>query len=245
MARRRNKEKGSKAGRSAWLVTFSDLMTLLVTFFVLLMSMSTLDVRVVTIAFTDFQAHVDFMRSTDAGQVATRIELVTELMENPREALKKQDRIKDLLFPDEVLPPEILRSTLEENLQILDRPEGVALVLTDDLLFELGSAELRDPAHELLQQIAQVILTTSAPVNISGHTDSTGGPDFDNYRLSAARAMAVTEFMLQQEIPPDRLSVSGYGPDRPVASNATREGRQQNRRVEILLKTEPHVQTYL
>ncbi|MFP4391455.1 MAG: flagellar motor protein MotB [Desulfohalobiaceae bacterium] len=246
MARNRDK-KEAKGGvsRESWLVTFSDLVTLLLTFFVLLLSMSTLDIKIITVAFTDFQAKVDFLRSQDAAKVETQIELVTEMLNNPSELLQKKDRFKDLLFPDEVLPQEVLRSTLEENLEILERPEGVALVLNDQILFEPGSSQLLEPAQDILTRIAQMILATSAPVNISGHTDNTTGPGVDNYRLSARRALAVLELFLNQRIEPDRFSVSGYGPDRPIASNQTSEGRQKNRRVEILFKTKPHVQTYL
>ncbi|MGM0423346.1 MAG: OmpA/MotB family protein [Thermodesulfobacteriota bacterium] len=246
MARNRDKKK-SKGGGSgdAWLVTFSDLVTLLLTFFVLLLSMSTLDTKIITVAFRDFDARVDFLRSQDAAQVETKIELVTEMLKDPSELLQKQDRFKDLLFPDEALPQEVLRSTLEENLEILEKPEGVALVLNNEILFSPGSSRLAQPAQEILARIAQVILATSAPVNISGHTDNTTAPGVDNYRISARRAMSVLDVMLGQGIEPDRFSISGYGPDRPLASNETSEGRQKNRRVEILLKTKPHVQTYL
>ncbi|MFP4212530.1 MAG: flagellar motor protein MotB [Desulfohalobiaceae bacterium] len=246
MARQDSKRKAKKAGAGdAWLVTFSDLVTLLLTFFVLLLSMSTLDIKVITVAFTDFQARVDFLQSKDSARAETSIELVTEMLENPWEALQKQDRIKDLLFPEEALPQEMLRSTLEENLEILERPEGVALVLNDQILFKPGSSQLQESGLEILDRLGRVILSTSAPVNISGHTDDTTAPGVNNYRLSSRRAMSVLEVFLGQGINPDRFSISGYGPDRPIASNQNPEGRQKNRRVEILLKTKPHVQTYL
>jgi chemotaxis protein MotB len=246
MARTRDKKKAKgKGSGDSWLVTFSDLVTLLLTFFVLLLSMSTLDIKIITVAFRDFEAKVDFLRSRDAAQVETSIELVTEMLQDPSQILQKRDRIKDLLFPDQALPQELLRSTLEENLEILEKPEGVALVLNNEILFRPGSSQILSPAREILARIAQVILATSAPVNISGHTDNTTGPGVNNYQLSARRAMSVLDFMLGQGIAPDRFSVSGYGPNKPLASNETPEGREKNRRVEILLKTRPHVQTYL
>jgi len=242
---RRKKKRSENAGSQAWLVTFSDLVTLLLTFFVLLLSMSTMDKRIISAAFTNFNQRIDFLRSEPAGRIPSRIQLTKELLQNPWELFEKRQRIKELLFPDQVLPSDLNKSTLNENIRVLKRPEGVALVLSDTILFETGSAEPRAGARRLLEQIKLLLQTMSAPVNISGHTDSTTGPGFDNYELSARRALNVLRILTGQGVPPERFSVSGYGPDRPIASNLTAQGRQKNRRIEILLKTKPHAKTFL
>jgi len=244
MARRTHK-KGGQAVSQGWLVTFSDLVTLLLTFFVLLLSMSTLDKKIITIAFTNFSDKAAFLESRDSGRIPENIELIEQLLDNPWEMLEKQDRIKDLLFPEQALGPEINRSTLDKNIQVLNRPEGVALILSDRLLFRPESSRLNDQATRLLEQIKPLILAMNAPVNVAGFTDSTGGPNFDNVQLSAERAMAVLAYFLLQGLNPERFSVSGYGPNRPLASNQIPEGQSRNRRVEILLKTRPHTKTYL
>ncbi len=244
MPRRKGKES-SKPDSQGWLVTFSDLVTLLLTFFVLLLSMSTLDKKIVTLAFSHFSEKVAFLSDVESGKIPSEIRLVKETLEKPWEMLEKKKQIKDLLFPDQSLPAGISRSTLERNLQILQRPEGVALVLSDQLLFHSGSSELRADADALLDRIRTLLLTLPAPVNVSGHTDSTGGPEVDNYELSAARAEAVLRYLVQRKLDPDRFSLSAYGPDNPIASNQSPEGRQKNRRVEILLKTKPYSKTYL
>jgi chemotaxis protein MotB len=172
-----------------------------------------------------------------AGRIPTRFALVQEIIENPADVLDNPQRIKDLLFPDEVLPEGMARSTLHENLRILARPEGLALVLSDGLLFESGGSTLSEGSRKLLAEFARFLAVTSMPVNVSGYTDNVRGTTKDNYTLSAERAMAVLAFFLQTGFSPERFSVSAYGENFPLADNGSPEGRAQNRRVEILLKT--------
>jgi len=244
MSRRRGKES-KKPDSQGWLVTFSDLVTLLLTFFVLLLSMSTLDKKIITVAFSHFTEKIAFISAAESGKIPSEIRLVKETLQKPWEILEKKEQIKDLLFPDESLPPGINKSTLERNLQVLQRPEGVALVLSDQVLFHPGSSELKANAGALLDRVRTLLLTLPAPVNVSGHTDSTGGPGVNNYQLAAERAKAVLLYLLERDLDPDRFSISAYGPDSPVASNQNPQGRQKNRRVEILLKTKPYSKTYL
>jgi chemotaxis protein MotB len=234
----RDKRKRPPKPGSAWLITFSDMMTLLLTFFVLLLSMSSMDRSFLT-RFNIYTADIGLLTYERAGQVPSRIRLVVELFERPLDVLHKKQRIKDLLFPDDVLPPEIDRSTLEKNLEILQRDEGVALVLNDGLLFEPGGYELTPAARVVLEQVGQVIEFMPAPVNVSGHADNSPSASVSNLELSARRALAVFDELLEQGHSEQRLSLSAYGATRPIADNATEEGRARNRRVEILLKTTP------
>jgi chemotaxis protein MotB len=78
-----------------------------------------------------------------------------------------------------------------------------------------------------------------APTNVSGYTDDAPGRAVDNYTLSGERALSVLNFFLNHGLRKERFSVAGYGPHWPVADNATEQGRAENRRVEILLKTTP------
>lgn len=242
MARKKKKGGGGLSG-DEWLITFGDLVTLLLTFFVLLLSMASMDRSILT-RITLFTDDIGFLTYRSAGRIPPRIKMVIDAIDKPWEVLDKQRRIKDLLFPDDVLPPEISRSTLDENLQILERPEGVALVLTDKLLFQLGSAELSRPAEGILAAVADVLRYMTAPINISGYTDGVGGNAAGNYRLSGERALSVLDFFLKNGIRNERFSISGYGPNWPIASNRTPEGQAQNRRVEILLKTTPWLGAY-
>ncbi|MCA1743191.1 MAG: flagellar motor protein MotB [Desulfonatronovibrio sp.] len=233
------KKKNPKPIEALWMVTFADMITILLTFFILLLSMASLDRQIIREVITIFQEDIAFLSPSSAGRLSDRFMIFEDLLEKPWEILEKQDRIKDLLFPDDVLPPEISKSTLDENLKILERPEGIALMLTDELLFPSAQTSLNTPARQILMQIVPLIEEWPSPVNIAGYTDNVPGIHKDNYEFAAERAMAVLEFLIINGIDNERLSVSSYGPNFPVTPNDTAQGRSQNRRVEILLKTTP------
>lgn len=242
MARR--KKKGGGGEGAAWLVTFSDLMTLLLTFFVLLLSMASMDTTTIT-RISTFAKGTSSIDLSGPGRVPERVELLTPLLKDPRNMQDKLQRIKDLLFPLDVLPKDISKGDLEKNLSILEHPEGVVIVLTDSLLFAEGSPILDEKGKKLIDVLTPVIHAVNADVNISGHTDTTPGRSMSNDDLSALRAMSVLERFLQAGMRADRFSISGYGPDKPMFPNDTSDGRRQNRRVELLVKTTPRVGSYV
>ncbi|MDR2488096.1 MAG: flagellar motor protein MotB [Desulfovibrio sp.] len=241
MARRKKKQQQEGA---AWLVTFSDLMTLLLTFFVLLLSMSSMDVPVIT-RISAYMRSLSPLDESGAGRIPERIQIAIKMLKDPYNILNKKNRVKDLLFPLDLLPKELSSSDLENNIAILEHPEGVVIVLTEGLLFARGSAELDATGKNLIAVLTPVMHSVNADINISGHTDITPTTGVDSYDLSFMRALAVMEQLLQVKMPPDRFSVSGYGPDKPMYSNDTEEGQTKNRRVEILVKTTPRMGGYL
>lgn len=236
MSRRRASRESGGSGQ-AWLVTFADLMTLLLTFFVLLLSMASMDSSRLRDAVGYLTGDMGLAPKKGAGRIPDRFKLMEQVFDNPTEALQDSKRIKDLLFPDEVLPPEMARSTLEENLQILERPDGIALVLSDNLLFDTGESRIREEGRRLLSEFSVFLAGTVMPINVAGYTDNVPGGRVDNYDLSAARAMSVLGYFLDMGFDPRRFSVSAYAEAFPLADNASPEGRARNRRVEILLKT--------
>ncbi len=220
-----------------WMITFTDLMTLLLTFFVLLLSMSSMDRSILHDVTSHFLGDMGLAPKKGAGRIPAQFEIMSNVLVDPVEALHNPQRIKDLLFPDEALPEGMARSTLEENLQVLVRPEGVALVLSDELLFETGQSDLRPEARKLLSGFGAFLASVPVPVNVAGYTDNIPGIRKDNHVLSGERAMSVLTYFLEFGFEPRRFSVSAYGELFPVADNTTPEGRAKNRRVEILLKT--------
>lgn len=222
---------------ASWMVTFADLMTLLLSFFVLLLSMSSMDKSILRDVVSHFVGDMGLAPKKGAGRVTTKFEFMNQVVENPEQALLDPQRIKDTLFPDEVLPEGMARSTLDENLRILVRPEGIALVLSDGLLFGVGESALTEDSRRLLSGFAEFLATVTMPVNVAGYTDSVPGGEKDNYALSAERAMSVLTFFLERGFEPRRFTVSAYAEAFPLGDNSTPEGRAMNRRVEILLKT--------
>ena len=108
------------------------------------------------------------------------------------------------------------------------------MTLSSLILFDVNKYDLKDTAKEGLNQVIELL--RAYPTNalrVAGHTDSVGS-DAHNQTLSERRARAVADYLTQKgKIESSRIKVIGYGKARPVATNATEEGRQQNRRVEI------------
>ena len=116
---------------------------------------------------------------------------------------------------------------------------GLVARMLDQVLFDSGKAELRGGALAVLDKVVQVLQEVpQQPVGVEGHTDNqpikhSGWPD--NQTLSLARATAVADYLVEKGVSRDRLIPAGHGESRPIASNGAAEGRQQNRRVEIVI----------
>jgi outer membrane protein OmpA-like peptidoglycan-associated protein len=131
-----------------------------------------------------------------------------------------------------------LRSTLLKQFSAIldthDTPRGL-IVNIGDVLFETGHYELKPAAREKLARFSGLVLAhPGLVIRSEGFTDSTGTPA-TNEKLSQQRADIVAQFLLSQGLPPDRVAAKGYGPAYPVATNDTRDGRSQNRRVELVV----------
>ncbi|SKA91081.1 chemotaxis protein MotB [Paucidesulfovibrio gracilis DSM 16080] len=237
------KKKKACPPLALWLVTFSDLVTLLLTFFVLLLTMSSMDQSFITRVTVQPQDAGE-LNFKGAGRISIALEAVLELIEEPSEAVDKPRRIKDLLYPDQDLPPDVSRSTLNENLRVLERQDGLALVMTDKLLFPEGGSELDDTARQLLDQIIPLLGYANEPVFISGHTDGVEAEGTEGFALSAARAEAVLAYFVRSGLPDERFSLAAYGDTKPLRAGDEPEDRAMNRRIEILIRTTRAIGSY-
>jgi chemotaxis protein MotB len=221
-------------GAPAWVVTFGDLMSLLLCFFVLLLSFSEMDrnkYRVVSGSvrnafglqrkkpvFESPKGQKMIAREFDQAIVISKVKEVIEPIVKELEA-----EYKDL--------KELVDIEVEEN-QVTIRMMGEAT-------FDTGKASLRQELIPLLRKIGEMLSATKGEIIIAGHTDNMplkGGMYGSNLGLSMARAGSVAEFLLKSSsIDPKRVSAMGFGEYRPLTSNDTDEGRQKNRRVEIIV----------
>lgn len=127
-----------------------------------------------------------------------------------------------------------LLQQLNTVLQTRDTARGLIANMSD-VLFKTGSAELAAGARERLAKVSGILLAyPSLHVQVEGHTDSVGTDEY-NQTLSEKRAGAVKDYFVQQGVPADSIETRGFGKTVPIASNETAEGRQQNRRVELVL----------
>jgi outer membrane protein OmpA-like peptidoglycan-associated protein len=130
-----------------------------------------------------------------------------------------------------------LLAQLNSILQTNDTARGL-IVNMSDVLFDTASYVLKPGAREKLAKISGILLAhPGLTMQIEGHTDSVGGDEF-NQTLSEQRAGSVRDFLAQQGVPVSSITARGLGKTQPVASNDTPEGRQRNRRVEIVVNGE-------
>lgn len=150
--------------------------------------------------------------------------------------------IKPLKYEEVELEKDI-KAALEksgkiEGLSILRDERGVLISFEDALMFDLGASDIKGEVRPVLAEVAALIRKVQNNIVIEGHTDNVpikSARYSSNWELSTARATSVlVAFIKEYNINPERFSVSGYGEYRPIASNATPEGRAKNRRVDII-----------
>jgi chemotaxis protein MotB len=209
-----------------WAVTYGDLMSFLMIFFLVL-----------------FSIYVAKGAAGSRAQASKFEEGLTEIQKafggkiDP-ERLEKLRRIQD----EETLAFKLKETEAAEDLsqfvQIQSNEENVRLVLPESISFDPGTAGLKDQAKPILATLAQLVKDLPNDVVVEGHTDALPirTKEFpNNFFLSTTRAYNVMEFLIAAGLDRKRLSGLGYGENRPVADNATPEGRAKNRRVEIVL----------
>ena len=237
MAERKQAEK--KSGAPEWMCTFSDMMSLLLCFFVLLFSLSTIEKVKFVQAISSIQGalgripnmyNMSFIPQTST--VPQNVEPVqrTRDIERAKEAIA--ERARSILVSDEASKEVIVEGV----------KEGVRFSITGRVLFDQGFATLSPEGHEILKTLASDILNDFPKLRISieGHTDDTvvppGLPFQDNWRLAEARAYGTMIFLRDQcNVAENRLSFKSCGMDRPRFPNDSPENRALNRRVEIIL----------
>jgi len=171
------------------------------------------------------------------------------LQKGRRTDIEKISKLKNDMSELERAKAELEKRLQDEinNKQVKVEMQGKGLVITfvSEVLFDSGKAKLRKDSYSKLDKVAGVLNTTVADLNvgIEGHTDNqpikkSGWKS--NWELSTARALSVLHYLSNKSVSEPRLAAIGYGEYKPVASNDTKEGRQKNRRVEIVIlpKTE-------
>ncbi|MBW1780320.1 MAG: OmpA family protein [Deltaproteobacteria bacterium] len=225
--------------QAGWIVTFSDLMTLLLVFFVLLYSISALNIEKFKEAMTSIQVSlgekIPPVRLLDlAKKAADKTKLIS--LEDlsglrPRE-LDILKRVQDF----------IEKRGLGKNIEVFLERGNVVVRITGTVLFDSGVAALNREGEPLMDEISEIIKEfPDFKINIKGHTDNIpiATREFpSNWELSAVRATTVLRYLIQKGINAERLTATGYAELIPLASNDTEMDRQKNRRVEFVLEKE-------
>lgn len=224
-----------------WLGTYSDTVTLLLTFFVLLYSLSSVDaekLKSVSEALNTIMTgkSADSILEYDAYQ--GKVPLVGgESDENAIEDAEGK-KVKDY----ESLQKYIDQNNLNDVVSVTKNDRGVMIQLKDSILFEKGSADIKLQAQKVLDTINNIISTMPNPVIVEGHTDNDPISTFEyqsNWELSSARASRVVRYFVEvKKQDATRFSASGYGDTRPICPNISEENKTKNRRVNILIAGE-------
>ena len=228
---RKEKKEEQKAGAPLWMVTFSDMVTLMLCFFVMLLSMATFDpVKFNAMASSFHNAFSGVLESMPTVMV-TRDVFIPKMggdQQNKRMAIDASAKVRKAVED----------ADLQDAIRVQVTETGIAIQISDPIGFESGSADLMPRVHGVLQDISEIINEApTAQIRVEGHTDNVpiNTPRFpSNWELSAARALSVVRHMAYQGgVEPARMSAVGYGEFRPVAPNNTADNRSANRRIEI------------
>jgi len=242
--------------RDRWLVSYADFITLLMAFFVVMYSVSSVNsgkFRVLSNSMVTVfnekrppggEAPIDL---GGGARPETEIRIAPQSVTAIEQAAAwdntAQTEIEVAPLPHKGTPKERLDAALgpltqRDDVRIRDSRDWLEVELASELLFTPGSAELQPKAIPALRRIATIVIEMNKPVRIEGHTDSTplqGGRFGSNWHLSAARAATIGEQMTILKVAPEQISVVGYGEFRPLEDNATLHGRSRNRRVVLAI----------
>lgn len=220
--------------KTQWMVTFSDMITLLMTFFVLLISMSSMDSKAMKEFFGFFNeamGPLEFAQEQEVKGMPTLLETVP-----PRVFYDTANLSRSILNNLKSKGIGGLKGRGEDMFEVRQDSRGLAVMINGDILFEEGSHELKEEALPILQSIAQSVHNADSTISIEGHADNRNGAAAQQYRLSMRRAGSVLDyFVYTAGMSPTRFALAGYGSSRPVEPNDTEQGRKKNRRVEIIL----------
>jgi len=244
-ANRRRSQKSAGGATSSWMVTFSDLATLLLTFFVLLLSMSSMDDLTLKSYFHNFTGSAGILLFKDQGEIYRPKEVLIEgLYEKLRDALiAKRDRDET----DEDVVSDLIENPFAASgsaVVFQNTEDGLKLTFGQEILFNPGSAEVKEAFKPALSHVAKFIRMSRYQIYIDGHTDNVPihNERFpSNDALSLARAYAVLDYLIHEEhLPADFVSIAGYGEDRPLAPNTSAAAKGLNRRVEMIFKNQQY-----
>lgn len=237
----RKKKEEAKKGSPAWMTTYSDLMTLILVFFILLFAFSEVDANKFRMIANSFKGVFDSEAAViPFNEIPSSPVKNIEDPADPKEAeeeLEKKEQLDDLLKKIKVYLKEhdlegVITATREER--------GVVLVLQENVLFDSGKAVIKNEAKPFLEEMAKLIKTLPNRIEVEGHTDSQRviqpSQYISNWNLSGDRAANVVNYFIEQHLlPGERFKIAGYADIQPVATNATEEGRKRNRRVVIVI----------
>lgn len=237
MARRnKNGGGGDELRGDEWLATFSDTITLLLTFFILLYSFSSVDAQKfqqvasamqVVMTGQSGDSIVDYtMKNGDVPLVGETTKLGREKGSDAKDVYDKVNKFVD-------------KNKLKSSVEVKEDGRGIIIQLRDNVLFEVGRADIKPGSKQLLDKINGLIVNLPNEIIVEGHTDNVPIKNevyASNWELSTARAVNVLRYFIETKREnPKRFTAAGYGEYRPAVPNNSDANRSKNRRVNIVI----------
>lgn len=220
-----------------WLITFNDLITLLMVFFVLLFAMSNINAQKSEKLVGSIQSALGVL--LEGKKTAVQVVRPVQPTEPAAQEVSGGDSTADVGFS------EAMQHAIDDlaglpEITVIHTPKGLSLTLSDSILFQSGVSELRPEGYPVLNKIISILQSNRFAVRVEGHTDNVSIRSMrfpSNWELSIARAVHVVKYFIDTgRIAPQRLSAVGYGDSKPLYPNDSPVNRENNRRVEIVLE---------
>lgn len=225
-------------GAPVWVITFADLATLMLTFFVLMLSFANQDI-------IKFREMLGSVQDAFGVTVAREGEFQAVLMGEGAEQKEKEDETQKLKRQIMEVSSSVKKvadeARMSDSVEIQATADGVRVRVKGEAVFKSGSVKIDPGAVKLLNGLADVMKRTKFMVIVEGHTDNVpvrgdGALYKSNWEISGVRASVVARYLMSRKMDPSRIAAVGYAGIRPLEGNDTPQGRARNRRVEFLIK---------
>lgn len=260
MSKHRKPAHQEEEAGEAWLLPYSDLMTLLLAVFIVLFAASKLDAAKAQHISQQFSSlMISTGTSGGASGASDGASSGASAGEHPQQAVPApaptapEDSLKEFFGEYELTKLKETKAELDQKLEsegmansVLTGIDmrGLVIRLNNAVLFSSGSAVLIKESEHTLTEVADVIHSLDNYIRIEGHTDNVPIRFSDypsNWELSTARALSVVKLLINRcNYPPEKLIAVGYGEFRPIGDNETPEGREKNRRIDIIILSEKY-----
>lgn len=255
---RKKQRQEESSGAPEWMTTYSDMVTLLLTFFIMLFSMATIDKN----KFTDIAKSlsnslmnlstgesildssgksiitVDFVNPSDKNLPEQKEKYIESAEEMVIDAQRQIHNMEMDIAKDEIRQA-VEAQGIGEKVEIVEEKDYILVRLESEVFFDSGRADIRSEGIIVLQQFAEILRNIDNEILVSGHTDNVpiNTPLYkSNWELSTARATTVVRYFTETlGLDPMKFTATGNGEFRPIEDNNTAEGRQRNRRIEIMI----------
>ena len=226
----RRKRQDDDSDDSNWLTTYGDMMTLLLAFFVLLYSFSSINVEKFKMVVKSLQGNLGVLKG---GKTVSSSDLITAGVQSNKMGLPRLNRIR------QKITSYLQKQKLQDDIKVKMTDRGLTIRFTGKVLFDLGEAAIKENAYSILDKISGIISDVPNQIMVEGHTDNlpiSNSKFPSNWELSTARATNVVKYFIEKnDITPAKLSAAGYSKYKPVKPNNSPENRALNRRVDVIL----------